>query len=153
MTHTLPLLLALVACGGTKDSATPATGSGVPTETPTTGTPTGTTSSGTTSDTGTTTPSGTTTTPTCVPPTTPPAFTPPTGGGITADTAGWNVCDYATHIAGYLDPYRAAAPPGCRVWCHPGPGGGLVLMYGDRQTCVSHIPHNTDIFPTPICDP
>jgi hypothetical protein len=111
----------------TEDTDTIGTGTG------TTGTGTGTGTGGGDTGTGTGTGTGGTTT-----------TTPPTGD---------EVCDLAaaTGLATALDPYQIPGD-GRVVYCHSSAGNSYNYVESDISSCLPHINHNFDIFPSTGCD-
>jgi hypothetical protein len=106
---------------------------------PTTGTGTGTTGTGTgTTGTGTTgTGTGTT-------------GTPPTDSGLTPPSD-QDLCNDAATLVGYLDQFQT--PGDDRVlYCHSGAGGSWNFVESNISSCLPHLNHNFDVFPTTGCD-
>jgi hypothetical protein len=79
---------------------------------------------------------------------------PPTGGtdtGTWTDTGSWGACEWAAHVAGYLDQFQT--PGDGLVWyCHNDGGPDTVFQESNVDSCLTHIAHSGDIFPTTICD-
>lgn len=120
-----------------------------------TATPSGTTSTGTTSaSTSTSTGSPQSTTFTAPTAGTPAGTTTGTPTGTPAGSTTTNpatVCINAAAIPGFLDAIQVPGS-GLVIYCHNSPGG-LVMQNDPTLTCLTHISHAGDIFPTTLCDP
>jgi hypothetical protein len=57
----------------------------------------------------------------------------------------------AASLAGYLDPWQT--PLDGRVYyCHSSSGSNWNFVESDISSCLPHINHNYDVFPTTGCD-
>ncbi len=78
-----------------------------------------------------------------------------TGGSGTTpgtwDTGDWDLCEWAEHIAGFLDAYNIDGD-GKVVYCHQSGGPNYIMQDTSTAACLTHIAHLGDIFPTTICD-
>ena len=142
------LLAAIAACNSdSKLHDDPAGGAG-PGQTGTGGptTPSGTTPDTTSPTTGDDPPPGDT-----APPTTPDGTDPgapqPGDSGFDEDA----FCQEAATLAGYLDPYQSA-DDGRVLFCHSGSGSHYNLIETDISSCLPHLSHASDVFPTSGCD-
>lgn len=132
------------ATGGTSISTTD---TGWVWTTPTTGTGTGGTSTSTGTSTGGTTGTGTTSSGTGTG--TGTGTLPPHTG--LWDTGVWDLCDWADQIAGFLDGYNLAGDNKV-VYCHATGGGNFNMVDSSVNSCLTHISHVDDIFPSTLCD-
>lgn len=60
-------------------------------------------------------------------------------------------CVVASNIADHLDPFQVPGDGRVR-YCHRTSPGNWVMIETDISSCVPHIHHDLDIFPTTICD-
>ncbi|MEZ4241082.1 MAG: hypothetical protein R3F59_33960 [Myxococcota bacterium] len=67
------------------------------------------------------------------------------------DATGDEICTAAAALASVLDPYQI--PDDGRVFfCHGGGGTNLHYIETDISSCLPHIDHPSDVFPTTGCD-
>jgi hypothetical protein len=69
-----------------------------------------------------------------------------TGGEIPDDA-----CVLASEIDGYLDAFQTAGD-GRVLYCHSGSGKSFVFVDSDIDSCLAHLDHRGDVFPTTLCD-
>ena len=75
-----------------------------------------------------------------------------TGGWTgTTDTATWDECDWAQAVAGWLDGLQTPYD-GRVLYCHSSSGTNFVFVDSDINSCLTHVGHAYDIFPTTLCD-
>ncbi len=67
--------------------------------------------------------------------------------GLTDD----EICESADALAGYLDPWQTAGD-GRVYYCHSSSGSNWVFIESDISSCLPHLNHGFDIFPTTGCD-
>jgi len=77
--------------------------------------------------------------------------TPGGTGSTTWDTGTWDLCDWALHVAGFLDAYNTPGD-GKVIYCHQSGGPNYVMQDTSVSSCLTHIAHAGDVFPTTICD-
>jgi len=77
--------------------------------------------------------------------------TPGGTGSTTWDTGNWDLCDWALHVAGFLDAYNTPGD-GKVIYCHQSGGPNYVMQDTSVSSCLTHIAHAGDVFPTSICD-
>jgi hypothetical protein len=62
-----------------------------------------------------------------------------------------DTCERAANISGYLDRFQVAGD-GRVLYCHSSSGRGFVVIASDISSCLPHLDHRYDIFPTSLCD-
>ena len=60
------------------------------------------------------------------------------------------ICQHAADIDGYLDAFETAGD-GKVLYCHSSSGKNYVLVESDIDSCLTHMGHKYDIFPTTLC--
>ena len=61
-----------------------------------------------------------------------------------------DACEYAVQIDGYLDQFETAGD-GRVLYCHSGSGHNYNLVESSVDSCIPHLAHIFDIFPTTLC--
>jgi hypothetical protein len=61
------------------------------------------------------------------------------------------ICEKAAALTITLDPYQTPED-GRVVYCHSGSGGGYNYIESDISSCLPHLNHEYDVFPTSGCD-
>jgi hypothetical protein len=61
------------------------------------------------------------------------------------------ICEKAAALTITLDPYQTP-DDGRVVYCHSGSGGGYNYIESDISSCLPHLNHDYDVFPTTGCD-
>lgn len=69
-----------------------------------------------------------------------------TGGEIPDDA-----CVIAAEIDGYLDGFQTEGD-GRVLYCHSGSAKSYVFVDSDIDSCLAHLDHRGDVFPTTLCD-
>ena len=62
-----------------------------------------------------------------------------------------DLCSKAARTAGYLDKFQTAGD-GKVLYCHRGGGPHYVLVDSDISSCLPHLDHENDVFPSTLCD-
>ncbi|MCA9493359.1 MAG: hypothetical protein KC621_25685, partial [Myxococcales bacterium] len=70
-----------------------------------------------------------------------------TGGTPTTDQ---ELCERAAGLAGYLDQWQTAGD-GRVYYCHSS-SGNYTFVESDISSCLPHLNHNFDVFPSTGCD-
>jgi hypothetical protein len=61
------------------------------------------------------------------------------------------ICEKAAALTITLDPYQVPED-GRVVYCHSGSGNGYNYIESDISSCLPHLNHDFDVFPTTGCD-
>jgi hypothetical protein len=78
---------------------------------------------------------------------TPPEWT----GTVPTDPTNDEICQLAAALVIELDPYQTP-DDGRVVYCHAGGGDNLHYIETDISSCLPHLNHPGDVFPTTGCD-
>jgi hypothetical protein len=62
-----------------------------------------------------------------------------------------DVCELAAATSGYLDAFETPGD-GRVLYCHSGSGKSYVFVDSDIDSCLAHLDHRGDVFPTTLCD-
>jgi hypothetical protein len=89
----------------------------------------------------------------------PPVSTGDTGPGGDTDDPGApdtgltddELCEQAAALSSVLDPYQTAGD-GRVTYCHSGGGSNWNRIESDISSCLPHLNHAGDVFPTTGCD-
>lgn len=80
-------------------------------------------------------------------PTTDPLWT----GSVPTNPTEDEICELAAALALTLDPYQTPGD-GRVVYCHSGSGSSYNYIETDISSCLPHLNHDHDVFPTTGCD-
>jgi hypothetical protein len=72
-------------------------------------------------------------------------------GDVPTDPTGDEICELAAALVIELDPYQTPGD-GRVVYCHAGGGTNIHYIETDISSCLPHINHPGDVFPTTGCD-
>lgn len=73
------------------------------------------------------------------------------GPGDTGESDPYDACEEALNFAEALDRYQVEGD-GRVLYCHSSSGHNLVLVDSSIDSCLTHLDHRYDIFPTTLCD-
>lgn len=76
---------------------------------------------------------------------------PGTGSTIDTGLTDEQICTYAASLAGYLDRYQTAGD-GHVLYCHSSGGSNWTFVDSNISSCLPHLNHAYDVFPTTGCD-
>ena len=67
------------------------------------------------------------------------------------DSAATGLCDFASLVTGFLDQFQTPYD-GKVIFCHSSSGNSYTQIDTNNSSCLTHINHAYDIFPTTLCD-
>lgn len=81
----------------------------------------------------------------------PDTSSPPDSGDPGPDPEDPDFCEKAASIAGFLDSYQVPGD-GRVIYCHSGTGRHYTIIDTDISSCLPHLDHVADVFPSTLCD-